>query len=199
MKTNGKLLGIILAGLLGVLLFKQQKLVERSDRWEAATAHHFATLASMVSAAEERLAREDAAHHAALAASLAELRPTQPAATVAPVENKLAMKITCNSGEQIELTNVHLISNGQSSEELSFRPDSFAFWLQIPWAKIRKVTVRKSGTDTRPMGVVTLQDGTTHEYLIHSSDIRGLSALGQMQLAIPDVREMVNVTEPEKR
>jgi hypothetical protein len=108
------------------------------------------------------------------------------------------MKLTCNTGEQIELTNVHLISNGESSDALSLRADSLAFWLQIPWIKISKVTVRKSGTDTRPMGVVTLQDGTTHEHLIHSSDIRGQSALGQMQIAIPDVREMVNVTGPEK-
>lgn len=199
MKSEGKLLGIITAGLLGVLLFKQQKLIERCDRLEAATAHHFATLASAVRATEERLARESAAQHASLAGSLAEIRSTQPAGAVAPVKSRLAMKITCNNGKQIELTNVHLISNGKSSEELSLRPDSLAFWLQIPWAKISKVTVRKSGTDTRPMGVVTLQDGAILEHLIHSSEIRGQTALGQMQIAIPDVREMVNATEPEKR
>jgi len=199
MKTIGKLTGIIIAVLLGLLLFKQQKVIGRFDRLEAASAHHFAMLASDVRAAEKRLARESAAQQASLAASLAEIRQTQHAGAVPPVQSRLAMKITCNTGEQIELTNVHLISNGKSSDALNLRADSLAFWLQIPWAKINKVTVRKSGTDTRPMGVVTLHDGTTHEHLIHSSDIRGQSALGQMQIAIPDVREMVNVTEAEKR
>lgn len=198
MKTNVNLLGIIIAALLGVLLFKQQKLIERCAQLEAATSQSFATLANAIRMTEERQARESAAQHASLSASLAEIRPTQPAEVVAPGESRLAMKITCNTGEQIELTNVHLISNGKSSDALSLRADSLAFWLQIPWAKISKVTVRKSGTDTRPMGVVTLHDGTTHEHLIHSSDIRGQSALGQMQIAIPDVREMINVTRPEK-
>jgi hypothetical protein len=196
MKTIGKLTGIIIAVLLGVLLFKQQKLIERCARSEAATSQSFSTLAGVIRATEERLARESASQNASLSASLAELRPSQPAGTDSPAESRLAMKITCNTGEQIELTNVHLISNGKSSDALNLRADSLAFWLQVPWAKISKVTVRKSGTDTRPMGVVTLHDGTTHEHLIHSSDIRGQTSLGQMQIAIPDVREMVNVTYP---
>lgn len=196
MKTNGRLLGIIIAGLLGVLLFKQQKLIERCARLETATSHSLSTLCSAIRTTEERLARESASQHASLSASLAEIKRAQPAEAVAPVESRLAMKITCNTGEQIELTNGHLISNGKSSDALSLRADSLAFWLQIPWAKISKVTVRKSGTDTRPMGVVTLRDGTILEHLIHSSDIRGQGTLGQMQLAIPDVREIVNITEP---
>jgi len=199
MKIDANLLGIIIAVLLSVLLFKQQKIIDRCASLEATTSHSFSTLVSSIRTAEERLAKERAAQSNSLAASLAELRPTQPAVAPAPSESRLAVKITCNTGEQIELTNVHLISNGKSSEELSLRPDSFAYWLQIPWTKIGKVTVRKSGTDTRPMGVVTLQDGTVHEHLIHSSDIRGQSHLGQMQIAIPDVREIVNITEPEKR
>lgn len=199
MNIDGKLLGIIIAGLLAALLLRQQKLIDRCDQLLAATTRSVSTLDHTVRTAEERLEKENAARHASLLAGLAEIRPTQPANTDSPVESGLAMKITCNTGEQIELTNVHLISNGKSSEELSLRPDSFAYWLQIPWTKISKVTVRKSGTDTRPIGVVTLQDGTTHEHLIHSSDIRGQSALGQMQFAIPDVREMVNITEAEKR
>lgn len=198
MKTNGKLLEIIIVGLLGVLLYKQQKLIQQCDGLEVATTHSFSTLASAIRTAEERLARESASQHASLSASLAEIRQTQPAEAIAPAESGLAMKLTCNTGEQIELTNVHLISNGKSSDALSLRADSFAFWLQIPWTKISKVTVRKSGTDTRPMGVVTLHDGTIHEHLIHSSDIRGQGALGQMKIAIPDIREMVNVTGPEK-
>lgn len=199
MKTNGRLLGIIIAGLLGVLLFKQQKLIDRCAGFEAATSQSFATLASVIRTTEERLARESASQQASLSASLAEIRPTPPAGAVAPAESGLAMKVICNTGEQFELTNVHLISNGKSSESLSLRADSFAFWLQIPWDRISKVTVRKSGTDTRPMGIVTLQDGTTHEHLIHSSDIRGQSPLGQIQIAVPDICEMVNVTAPERR
>ena len=46
---------------------------------------------------------------------------------------------------------------------------------------------------------VTLQDGTIHEHLIHSSEICGRTELGQVQIAIPDVREIVNVTEPKRR
>ena len=199
MKFDGKLLGIIIVVLLCVLLFKQNETVENCDRLQSITTQSFETLASAVSAAEERLARENAAQRASLAASLEEFKTTQPVGAVAPIESRLAMKITCNNGEQMELTNAHLISNGKSSEELSLRPDSFAFWLQIPWTRISKVTVRKSGSDTRPMGVVTLQDGTTHEYLIHSSEIRGKTVLGQIQIAIPDVREIVNVTIPENR
>lgn len=192
-------MGIIIAGLLGVLLFKQQKLIERCAGFEAATSQSISTLAGVIRTTEERLARESASQHASLSASLAEMRSTPPAETRAPVESGLAMKVVCNTGEQIELKNIQLISNGKSSDALNLRADSFAFWLQIPWSKISKVTVRKSGTDTRPMGVVTLHDGTTHEHLIHSSDIRGQSDLGQMQIAIPDVREMVNVVETERR
>lgn len=183
--------------LMGVLLFKQQKVIERCDQLQAITTQSFVTLTNTISAAEERLARENAAQHASLAASLEQFRSTQPAGEVAPVDSSLAMTITCNNGEKIELTNAHLISNGKSSEALCLRPDSFAFWLQIPWTRINRVTVLKSRSDTRPMGIVTLHDGTTHEYLIHSSEIRGETDRGQIQIAIPDVREIMNVSKPE--
>lgn len=199
MKFNAKLLGIIIVVLLSLILFKQQKIVGHCDRLKSMTSNSFESLAHAFSAAEGRLARENAAHHASLVASLEEFKSTQSAVTIVPVESKLAMRITCKNGEQIELANAQLISNGKSSESLSLRPDSFAFWLQIPWTGISKVTVRKSGTDTRPMGVVTLKDGTTNEYLIHSSEVRGKSDLGQIQIAIPDVSEIVNITEAEER
>lgn len=199
MRSNGKIFGIIIVALAGVHLFKQKNSIERSDQLQAATTRSYATLTSAFTATEGRLARGNGANHASLAASLEELKSMQPAGAGAPVESKLAMRITCKNGEQIELTNAHLISNGKSSESLSLRPDSFAFWLQIPWTSISKVTVRKSGTDTRPLGIVTLQDGTTSEYLIHSSEVRGKTELGQIQIAIPDVSEIVNVIEPEKR
>ena len=199
MKSNGKIFGIIIVALLGVLIFKQRNAIERSDQLQAATTRSVTALTSALSATEARLARENTAHHASLTANLEELKSVQSAGAVAPVESKLAMRITYNNGGQIELTNAHLISNGKSSESLSLRPDSFAFWLQIPWTSVSKVTVRKSGTDTRPMGIVTLKDGTTNEYLIHSSEVRGNTALGQIQIAIPDVREILDITEPGKR
>lgn len=199
MKSNGKIFGIIIVALLGVLIFKQRNAIERNDQLQAATTRSVTAVTSALSATEERLARENTAHHASLTANLEELKSMQSAGAVAPVESKLAMRITYNNGGQIELTNAHLISNGKSSETLSLRPDSFAFWLQIPWTSVSKVTVRKSGTDTRPMGIVTLKDGTTNEYLIHSSEVRGNTDLGQIQIAIPDVREMVDITEPGKR
>jgi hypothetical protein len=81
-------------------------------------------LVNVVRTTEERLASESAAQHLSLTARLAEVRSTHPAESVPPVENRLAMKITCNNNEQI--TNAGLISNGKSRETLSLRPDSFA-------------------------------------------------------------------------
>lgn len=199
MKISEILPSLIIAVLLGALFFKQQKTIEHGNRLQAETTRSFETLATIVRAAEERIAGESASHQALLTARLEEIESTQSAAAIAPFEGTLAMKIICNSGEQIELTNAHLISNGKASDSLSLRADSLAFWLGVPWDRIRKVSVRKSGTDTRPMGVVTLQNGSTLEHLIHSSDIRGRSELGQIRIAIPDVREIVNVTRPEKR
>ena len=79
MKFNGKIFGIIIVALLGVLIFKQGNAIERSDQLQAATTRSVTALTSALSATEERLARKNTAHHASLAANLEELKSMQSA------------------------------------------------------------------------------------------------------------------------
>jgi hypothetical protein len=160
----------------------------------------FIALDNAVKSAENHLAEKADQQHAASAARLEEFMAAQHVTAEKPIESKLALKISCNNGEQIELSNARLISNGKLSEDLCLRADSLSYWLQIPWTKISKVAVRKSGSDTRPMGTITLRDGTILEHLIHSSDITGNTNIGQYRIAIDKVSAIVNISkaDPDK-
>jgi hypothetical protein len=192
------IIGIIVA-MLGVLAWLQQTTARRCEELQATMNQSFIALDNSVRAAEARLAEKTDKQHAASAARLEEFMATQHVAAEAPVESRLALKISCKNGEQIELSKARLVSNGKSSEDLCLRPDSFSYWLQIPWTKISKVAVRKSGRDTRPMGTITLRNGTILEHLIHSSEITGKTDMGQYQIAMDEVCEIVNITELGKR